>query len=531
MAIRGREGLRAIIGIGLIVGGLLAALPTRFRERAFLFDGKGCGLETELIEPKSTAPRGVVVLLHGLAANKKIMSYLARGFAAQDLRVFVPDLPGQGHSRTSFSPRREQECSDGLVQELYARQLAAPGTTILAGHSMGGALALNAAEHVGAAGVIAISPAPMGPRHGVNPENLLFGSKPPDVRNALVISGSWELESMRGNAADLVANGGHRSEYRVIPKATHVSLLFDSRAVQASQKWAAHLLGLPAPARLPSRRGLIAFLCGFLGLLLIAGSFLRELSGPAAALERVPSRLSRRVWAAVKVAAASIFGVVVLRGWDPARAIRLFEGDYLAGFALIAGAPLLLAHWRRLVRDGKPMIEDGQPGATPDREAPKGAPADAPAPARSRRQAILAAAFGALAIFFLVTGWFELTLSEAWLNSARWWRFPFLALAFLPYLWAEELLLGGMEALSGWWRLAAGIGLRAIAWTALAGGIFLLHSGQVLLALLAPYFALLTIFQRRGMDIVRNGTCSAAAAAVFGAILLAGFCLVIFPII
>ena len=34
------------------------------------------------------------MLFHGLSANKKIMAYLARGFASQNLRVFVPDLPG-----------------------------------------------------------------------------------------------------------------------------------------------------------------------------------------------------------------------------------------------------------------------------------------------------------------------------------------------------------------------------------------------------------------------------------------------------
>jgi hypothetical protein len=42
--------------------------------------------------------------------------------------------------------------------------------------------------------------------------------------------------------------------------------------------------------------------------------------------------------------------------------------------------------------------------------------------------------------------------------------------------------------------------------------------------------ALFNVLQRSGMDIVREKTGSAASAAVFGAILLAGFCLVIFPI-
>jgi len=44
-----------------------------------------------------------------------------------------------------------------------------------------------------------------------------------------------------------------------------------------------------------------------------------------------------------------------------------------------------------------------------------------------------------------------------------------------------------------------------------------------------PAFALFCLGQRWGMDVVREVTASAAAAALFGAILLAGFCLVVFP--
>jgi hypothetical protein len=47
--------------------------------------------------------------------------------------------------------------------------------------------------------------------------------------------------------------------------------------------------------------------------------------------------------------------------------------------------------------------------------------------------------------------------------------------------------------------------------------------------LLAPYFGLFCLLQRWGMNVVREVTASATAAAVFGAILLAGFCLVVFP--
>ena len=62
------------------------------------------------------------------------------------------------------------------------------------------------------------------------------------------------------------------------------------------------------------------------------------------------------------------------------------------------------------------------------------------------------------------------------------------------------------------------------------GGVLMLHNGEILIGLLSLYMAMFNLIQRRGMDIVREQTGSAGAAAVFGAILLAGFCLVIFPL-
>jgi hypothetical protein len=72
--------------------------------------------------------------------------------------------------------------------------------------------------------------------------------------------------------------------------------------------------------------------------------------------------------------------------------------------------------------------------------------------------------------------------------------------------------------------------LRLVAFLVLLFGIFVLHSGAILLLLLAIYLGVFFLLQRMGMDIVRQQTDSPIAAAVFGAILLAGFCLVIFPI-
>jgi hypothetical protein len=96
---------------------------------------------------------------------------------------------------------------------------------------------------------------------------------------------------------------------------------------------------------------------------------------------------------------------------------------------------------------------------------------------------------------------------------------------------AEELTLDPMlkKGLSTL-RLVHALLLRIILWAALLVGILALHNGEILLLLMAPYFALFCLLQRTGMDVVRSNTGSALAAALFGAILLAGFCVVVFPI-
>jgi len=500
--IKRRELLSAIAGVVLFATGLLLALPTPYRERTVVFQTGGCNLNTAIIESKFKPTHGTVLLVHGLAANRKIMSYLARGFAAQDLRVVVPDLPGHGRTPGPFTPQRAEDCTAALLQDLVARGMASPDSVVLAGHSMGGAIALRLADRFSVAGVIAISPAPMRIANGANPEALLLEGPPSSVRNALVLAGQFEMNALRANAADLVSPTTPNSEFQLIQGATHVSLLFDPRVASRAQRWTAHLLGLNPSSRLPSHIPLLASVGGFLGLLLIAGPFLREITKtdapPAISAGRGGTSWPR---AALTLAIASAIAVVVLHSWNPLRPLRLFQADYFAAFLLFASIILLVIH----------------------------RPPSLSSLAASPR-ALLQAAFAALLLLVLINGWFELTLSEAWLNAPRWERLPFLVIFFLPFHLAEEILLGDTQELAGWRRLTAAMSFRFIAWLAILAGIYHLHSGEILLLLLAPYFILLSLFQRRGMDILRTSTGSAAAAALFGAILLAGFCLVIFPV-
>ncbi len=514
---KAHKTIRAAVGAGLCGVGLWLALTVPYHPHTFRIDAGGCRLVTDIVEPSADVPdggmpQGYVVLLHGLSANKRIMSYIAAGFASQGLRVFVPDLPGHGRSDGPFSYERSEQCSENLVRELIARGLLDPEKTILAGHSLGGADALRVASHVPVAGVIAISPAPMRPIAGLPPETIPFHGFGALPSHSLIMSGAWEAERIRNAARDLVPiPGDGTSMYVVIPRASHVSILFNRTAMSVAQKWSALILHLERQPTLPSERGLIGFFSGLVGIILLVGPFLRETlqskNDTTSRIESVPAIATAR--ALVECGIISLGAVGVLSYWNPLRALHLFEGGYFASFLLILGLVLLALHWRAW----RNVFASSASGVTP----------------RPLYLTLLIAAFAALLLQFLFTTWMDLTFSEAWLTAARWARFGPLFLAFLPYHGAEELLLGPATSGKGPQRLFFALFLRLLACSAIVAGIFILHSGQILVVLLAPYFGLFCLLQRWGMNVVREVTASAAAAALFGAILLAGFCLVVFP--
>jgi len=510
-----RKALRAVIGIVLCVAGFLAARANPYRETTAIIGAGGCRLVTDVVDRGDDDVRGYVVLFHGLSANKKIMAYLARGFASQNLRVFVPDLPGHGRTAGPFSFERAESCADTLVQELIARRAIDPRRTILAGHSMGGAIAIRLAARTGVAGVVAISPAPQRAAHGLPTNMLPYNNPPPAPAHTLAITGAFEPFGIGESARDLIAEDAtSTSKYLLMPHATHVSVLYDGRVVRAAQEWAAQTLNCPAEFAKPSLAPLVGAFAGLAGILLLAGPFVREtLSMPQTATESeqqdAPTVQAPNVVAAtlrifpalLEVTVVSFAAVVLLRFWNPLSFVQMYNGSYFGSFLLITGLMLLALHhkWARALE---------QPSVT----------------------ILLSASLAGLVLHLLVTGWLDATASEAWVSWARWVRFPVLLVAAFAYLLAEELVLGPPSGRSKWERLWLAITLRAVAFVALVFGIFMLHSGAVLLVLLALYLAIFFVFQRMGMDLVRWQTGSAIAAALFGAILLAGFCLVIFPV-
>ena len=551
-----RRAARGGVGLVLCVAGFMLARTTSYREITVVVNAGGCRLVTDVIDQGTDDAQGFVVLFHGLAANKKIMAYLARGLASQNLRVFVPDLPGHGRTPGPFSFERAESCASALVQELSARRAIDPRRTMLAGHSMGGAIAVRVASHIGVAGVIAISPAPMRAAHGVPGDMLPYNNQPPVPPHTLAMSAAFEPLGIRELTRDLIAgDSSGTGKYLFLPRATHVSVLFDQRVVHASQDWIGETLHFPVELSAPSYAPLVGSLAGLVGILLLAGPFVRETAGvqQAATDGARPSGIEPRrgaqaaglrglrpfeaqgkpalqvggegstvarpgvadasqnasgalagvsvLRALLEVVAVSFVAVVILRFWNPLSFLRLYNGAYFASFLLILGVGLLLIH-HKSVRALFP----------------------------TKVNVLLLALVAGLVLHLLVTGWLDLTFTEAWLTWSRWARVPVVFVATLAYLLGEELLLGPITAQGKRARLLLAFALRLIAFLVLVFGIFVLHSGAILLVLLAFYLALFFVLQRMGMDVVRQQTDSPIAAAIFGAILLAGFCLVIFPV-
>jgi len=207
----------------------------------------------------------------------------------------------------------------------------------------------------------------------------------------------------------------------------------------------------------------------------------------------------------------------------PLRFLHLFEGDYLASFFLIVGVVLAAIHFRatrRQISAVGPVIAptSGQLEETKNSDGKMLA-----------LGLIAGAALAGLLLQFLVSSWFELMASSAWLSAARWLRFPLFAAAGFCFFFGLELLAGPVAARPRirylFWLL-----LAVLAWLAMVFAVFHLRSGEILLVLLSPYFTLQFVLAGLGIQLVRKLTGSATAAAVFGAILLAGFCLALFPV-
>lgn len=505
------EWTLAVAGVALLAAGSYLIRTGRGPARDVVF-AEACQTPTRILEPRGPRPAGVAVVFHGLSANRRIMQTTGQWLAALGLRVYLVDLAGHGDSREPFSYGRAEQCAGAVLELLALRREISPDRTVLVGHSMGGAIAVRLADRFPAAATLAISPAPLHlPRR--MPANLL------------IVSAQFDMKMLRDTAHELLrAAGGPRTELedfrqrravRLVDErgGTHTTLIFDRRVDRLFAEWVPKALGesMPGTADAPGYP-VAGGVLGLVGLLmmfpLVASGVTFLFATDHEGIADVPPA---DAGAAARWVVTALVAVSVLNFWVPLRALRIYTGTYLASFLLLVGVLLPTLLWRQVK-----------------------------AAFRLDARAMVAASTAALATIVAIGLWLNWQLTDAWPNAARWLRFVPLALVCWPYFFAEAVALGPPRGTKGptsreasytrGRRFALFVAMRLMLWLALVFALFAFGNRQILVLLLAVYLGLFAILERLGSDAIWQRTGSAAAAALFGAILTAWFLAAVFPL-
>jgi len=497
-----REWLFVAIGVALLAVGTRLVRMSRGPARDTLLSD-ACRSPVRILEPPTQHPIGSAVVFHGLSANRRLIQTLGQSLAGAGLRVYLIDSPGHGDSTEPFSLGHTEQCAGAVVESLARRGEIALDRTVLVGHSMGAGVAVRLADRLPAAATIALSPAPMNlPRR--MPGNLL------------IVYAQFDPGLVKDAAGKLLrAAGGERLEsddfrqrravqMEFVPWASHVSVLFDTRVERWACAWARTALNDERmPEGFPVRGSPFAGgMMGVVGLLLLfplaSSGFTAVCRAGASEAATAPTGASGLLGLWV---VAGLFSVGVLNLWVPLRALRMLTGDYLGAFHLLTGAALLAIFWKAR----KHELRFGF------------------------RATAAACLFGLTAVLAL-GAWLNWQLTDGWMNLARWVRFGPLALACLPYFFAEEIALGSPASDRPRSRFGLFLAMRIILWLALVFALFAFGNQQFLVLLLAIYLLAVTLVQRWGADVIRKRTGSPAAAALVSAIVFAWFIAAVFPL-
>jgi len=520
----------AAAGIVLLFLGAHWIRVAELPKQEIVLTAGGCNTPVTILQPPADVqPVGSAILIHGLSANRRLMMYLAEDFAGHGFQSYAMDLPGHGDSEDRFSFARAEGCATAAVEALTQAHAIDPKTTILVGHSMGGTIAIRMADRDPVAATIAISPGPT-----VAPKRM--------PTNLLVFSASADLGILKRVAQGLSdAAGGERTapgdfvqqrafDLRRLTRSTHTSLLSDRRVAHDSEKWAMQALFPDIAADTlvlnldlatyetfgQGRRRLAGGALGFLGILLLfplVVSFAAKFAAPtpavaidasdtaASQIESPGNHPSTRLLLG-ETALCAMIGVLLLVLGVPLKFLHLYTGAYLASLLLIVGILLLVFNFGFAMEYASLHI----------------------------RPLAVAAVLG-FATFLAIGAWLNWQLDDAWLNAPRWLRFAGLLPVAWIYCFAEEVVLGPVRhGLERAVRFAIFLVLRAELFLACTLAWYFFASGQVLIPLLFVFLAAFSILQRLATDALRSRTASAAAAALFGAILASWFMAGVFPL-
>ncbi|HYR86315.1 MAG TPA: alpha/beta fold hydrolase [Terriglobia bacterium] len=256
----------------------------------------------------SSAPRGRVLVIHGLDASKEFMRIISAALADGGFDVYDIDLPGHGDSPAGFEAQLAQQAIRNAMNEIGGRDV------IVLAHSLGAGLLLDLTAEQHFSTLVLLSPPP-------TPLARILANR------ILVVSPSFDVPRIKAFAPILADISEERLELWRITWAAHSSALFNPAYVRRIVEW------LGGDGRSTRTRARLVWISA----MLISGVVLGITLMPARDLKHgnahIPTVLVRYV--ASCGMALFILTIVIPLAW-----LRLFRTDYLVSFLFLTGLAL-----------------------------------------------------------------------------------------------------------------------------------------------------------------------------------------------
>jgi pimeloyl-ACP methyl ester carboxylesterase len=511
---RRAEWILAASGAALLIAGAFLVSGERLPVRS-IDAGDACRTPVFVIDPpeqiysrdKSAAWSAVV--LHGLAANRRVMFPIGQELARAGATVYLLDLPGEGNSAEEFSFANNDRCAAVAIATLARSGALNLERTVIIGHSLGGASAVYVARRFpNVAGTIALSPAPMVPIRRTPPNFLIESAQfdPPQL-----LAGARQLLASAGGLRDAPVDFANKRAvgYAYESLALHGSVLFDPRVLRVTAQWARESVGASALPPVESYHEMLAIvgigmgLAGIVMMFPLSASSLCGVFGLTKSLEtsfEVADGLpAGQLFVRVAICSSAAAAILILG--VPLRALHLYAADYVASLLSLSGLLLLVL-------------------------LPISVRSHARIDTRSQCVSIVLALATMLAFGF----WFNWQVTTFLPTGGRAWRVLPIALATWPFFAAEELALGSPSVSRRRVRWGIFIGIRATLLAAMVLGYFGFSNAVFLPILLSPFMLAISILQRWGSDLLRSRGGGPIAAATFNAIIAAWFFAAVFPL-
>src|SRR2546430_16872290 len=116
-----------LAGLALLAFGFFLQNLRPYKPLLVVSSAASCQMRVDVVEPIGGTPQGYVVLFHGVAGNKKNLSFFAQGLGEQKIRVFLAEAPRPGKKTGAVLSSRARGCGAARVRGCSVRPPALAG--------------------------------------------------------------------------------------------------------------------------------------------------------------------------------------------------------------------------------------------------------------------------------------------------------------------------------------------------------------------------------------------------------------------